>query len=67
MIQGKASECDGRLPLMTAHRTYPLDGIVVFVRVSVRTHRRCHGRLVSGIGDDGHLYDETGTGIAMRI
>lgn len=63
----KASECDGHRPLMTVHRIYPLDGIVVFVHVSVRTHRRYNGRLVNGIGDDGYPCIETGTGIAMRI
>lgn len=59
MTPGRVSGCGGRLPLMTTRRIY-LDGIVVFVHVFVRTRRRHHGRLASGIGDDGFLYGETG-------
>lgn len=61
------SGCDGRSPLMTVHRIYPLGGIVVFVHVSVRTRRRHHGRLASGICDDGYLWGETGPQICFLI
>lgn len=67
MTPGTASGCGDHLLLMTVHRIYPLDGIVVFVHVFVRTRQYHHGRLASGIGDDGFLCGETDPWICFLI